>query len=338
MTAPEPLPAVVARLRALARDALEAAVPRGRPLLLVGTGIANVGDAAIAVATRRFLRARGGPYLEMDRRTWHAGAARRHLGDDGVLLLAGGGTFGDVWPPHDALRRAATAALRHLPVVQLPQTMRFRAPEALRAVGEELRAVPRLTLMLRDAEGVATARDHLGVPALLVPDLAFLLEPVAPPPERDVVALLRDDKEAARSRAERIAAPAPFPDAADWPPSPARGRRRLRRVLAATVRGVGGLGGLAPRRRRFIAALDDAELDERVATGFRRVGAGRVIVTDRLHGSILALLLGRRVVVLPDRHGKLRAFHATWTSACPDVRVCATSDEAQGVLAAWRAG
>lgn len=37
------------------------------------------------------------------------------------------------------------------------------------------------------------------------------------------------------------------------------------------------------------------------------------MVTDRLHGHILSILLGLPHVVLGDRHGKVRRFREAWT-------------------------
>ena len=51
-----------------------------------------------------------------------------------------------------------------------------------------------------------------------------------------------------------------------------------------------------------------------VLRGCRLLASGRVVITDRLHGHILSLLLSLPHVVVADRHGKLRGFWETWTS------------------------
>ena len=48
--------------------------------------------------------------------------------------------------------------------------------------------------------------------------------------------------------------------------------------------------------------------------GLRALSRGRVAVSDRLHGHILCELLGIPHVMYPDRYGKVRAFHETWTA------------------------
>ena len=80
------LPRLAARLRAV----LDPLVPVDAPALLVGSGITNVGDASIALATRRRLAARGVRVLEMDRRTYDARAAARFLGAERAGAAAEG--------------------------------------------------------------------------------------------------------------------------------------------------------------------------------------------------------------------------------------------------------
>ncbi|MBL9085520.1 MAG: polysaccharide pyruvyl transferase family protein [Planctomycetia bacterium] len=319
------------RLAATRRAALESLVPADAPALLVGSGITNVGDAAIAVATRRWLAARGTRVLEMDRRTYHAGAAARFLGPDGTVLLAGGGTIGDVWPSQAALRRRVLADLPAHRAVQLPQTVHFTSPAAMDAARASFAAHRRLVLLLRDVESVEAVRARWGLDATLAPDLAFFLGALpAAAATRDVVWLLRTDQESTRVTPARTLGPSPEPTSIDWP-APRALRRRLRRL---TARSLALVGGRAPRRRAAIARWDAQEAADRLEAGCALLASARVVVTDRLHGSLLAMLLGRPVVVLPDRHGKLRSFHHTWTSGCADVTWCDTVAEARAAVAA----
>jgi len=48
------------------------------------------------------------------------------------------------------------------------------------------------------------------------------------------------------------------------------------------------------------------------------IAAGEVLMTDRLHGHILALLMGVPNVLMNNTCGKVRAFFETWTSGCCD--------------------
>jgi exopolysaccharide biosynthesis protein PssK len=65
--------------------------------------------------------------------------------------------------------------------------------------------------------------------------------------------------------------------------------------------------------------------------GCRLLARGKVVVTDRLHGHILSLLLGIPHVLLDNSYGKLRHFHETWTWSMPRVRWVESSAEARAV-------
>jgi exopolysaccharide biosynthesis predicted pyruvyltransferase EpsI len=55
---------------------------------------------------------------------------------------------------------------------------------------------------------------------------------------------------------------------------------------------------------------------------------GRVVVTDRLHGHILCLLLGIPHIVLDNSYGKLRSFDETWTRTSTLTHWAASLDDA----------
>lgn len=332
------------RLRELARrleETLDAVLPARTPVVLVGVDSRNVGDAAIDIATRAWLTRRGCELrLTVDRRTYEPGVVARRLGDDSALLLVGGGTVGDVWRTQEALRRRALADFPGRRVVQLPQTVHFQSREAETEARSLYERCERLTFLARDAHSLEIARDRLGVRAALSPDMAVLLvDDVArrldsldgrgrrPAPERDVLWLLRDDKQAAHTDARNLPGPPQGVPSCDWPRPRRALARFLRRAVRATLR-----GGDAPRRRAAIRRDEEREARDRLATGLAFVASARVVVTDRLHGVLLCLLASVPVVAMPDRHGKLLPFLRTWL-ATTDVPWCETVDEARAVAA-----
>ena len=117
--------------------------------------------------------------------------------------------------------------------------------------------------------------------------MAFCLGPLRPGPARhEVLCLLRTDQE--RVEDQRV------------PDGRARGLAGAEPPLACTAPGRardGKLGSLAPPLARTTApALADAYerlARERLHAGLQVVGAGELLVTDRLHGHIVALLAGR---------------------------------------------
>jgi pyruvyl transferase EpsO len=70
------------------------------------------------------------------------------------------------------------------------------------------------------------------------------------------------------------------------------------------------------------SAVSDAH-DElaalQLARGHALLADGAVVVTDRLHGHLLSLLLDQPHVLLPDRYGKIHNSWLTWTYDWPEV-------------------
>ena len=71
----------------------------------------------------------------------------------------------------------------------------------------------------------------------------------------------------------------------------------------------------------------------RVERGLRLLARGETVVTDRLHGHILALLLGIPHVVMDNDYGKVGAYIAAWTQASPLVRQARSPLEVAAMVA-----
>jgi pyruvyl transferase EpsO len=71
----------------------------------------------------------------------------------------------------------------------------------------------------------------------------------------------------------------------------------------------------------------------RLSQGCRTLAAARCVVTDRLHGHILSVLLGIPHVVLDNNYGKVRSFYDTWTKGCDLVDWAESPADAAGRLA-----
>ncbi len=103
--------------------------------------IANVGDAAIWLGTRRALEAGGVRVLPVRAGHLRPRLVARAVGEHGTILLQGGGNLGDAYvPQHSA--RSGPRGLSTRPVIQLPQTVWFRAPARSSASGASPRPTP----------------------------------------------------------------------------------------------------------------------------------------------------------------------------------------------------
>lgn len=67
---------------------------------------------------------------------------------------------------------------------------------------------------------------------------------------------------------------------------------------------------------------------QRLRRGLDILSAGNVVITDRLHGYILAMLLDIPSVILDNSYGKLTSFHSTWTTGLDSIQIAKSPDEA----------
>ena len=300
----------------------------------------NVGDSAIWLGELAILRDRGIEVVYVcDVDTYTPEELRSVLGPRDAILLHGGGNFGDLYPRHQRLRERVVADFPRHRIVQLPQTLRFESPAAAGRAGDALAGHPDFHVLARDEESARIASD-LGLATRLCPDAAFALGSLPrSAPAVDVFWLSRTDGERAVGGTPETSG-VPTVEVADWFPGSPRGpgewsgaafREARRRVLAAS----------APARRsarRRVAPRFDELAAAEVARGAALLSRGRAVVTDRLHGHILSLLLGIPHVVLDTRHGKISGFREAWTRDAEEVSSATTPADALSAATRLLAG
>jgi exopolysaccharide biosynthesis predicted pyruvyltransferase EpsI len=253
-----------------------------------------------------------------------------------VILLHGGGNLGDLWPYHQALRERVMRDFPGRRIVQLPQTAHFQHLEAVEQARAIFESCSDLLLIARDSDTQERLDQWFEVPTDLAPDPAFALGPQTSGaiPAAELLWLTRTDTEATQSLTP--------PDsgdvhAVDWldddvdtilgiPMSRARAQveiwgRRSRRIPRAT-----------PAVQQVLVRAFDLLAQRRLEYGLELLARGRIVVSDRLHAHVLALLLGTPNVAVDTGYGKLASFWRTWTRDCAAVRF--TRDPAEAHLLA----
>jgi exopolysaccharide biosynthesis predicted pyruvyltransferase EpsI len=294
----------------------------------------NCGDSAIWLGEERLLETLGA------RLTYRASIRtfqRRVIAaarSDTVLLLHGGGNFGDLWPTHHEFRCRLLEEFPHHRLIQLPQSVSFASTERRDRIARLIANHSDFHLFVRERQSFDVVGRYLDCPVKLVPDAAFMLGKLPRmPAQRPVVVLARTDLEATGGGLHAHAAAAGLaPEdwlTPGWEYSPMVGRldrasRELRRFM--------------PRSR--IAAWIEADVWRRKAgiqlqRGLRILDQSTAVVTDRLHAQILCELLGIPNVAVDTGYGKIRSSHETWLAGSGTSRLVLSAAEA--VAAALRA-
>lgn len=227
------------------------------------------------------------------------------VAEDTVVLLHGGGNFGDVWDRHQLYRESVIDACRHRKVIQMPQSIHYSDTAARDRTARVIAAHPDFTLLVRDRPSFELASAQFDCEVLMCPDMAFALAPVTPPDvpiAHETMCLLRDDHERVAGAGEGYAE---IGTIVDWPTDMERASRIRQRVLRVGERLP--LGRM--RLREWVFRTRAAAQTNR---GFRLLAGAERIVTDRLHGHILSTLLGKPHVVLDNFYGKIGNFISAW--------------------------
>ncbi len=288
----------------------------------------NVGDCAILLGELDFLD-RALPKSEVDFTDWtQASHGLRQIEDSSIILIHGGGNFGDIWPDHHNFRLHILREFKHRKIVQLPQSIHFDSSAVLKETQDAIAAHPDFTILARDRRSEAFAREHFDCRVEICPDMAFAMNPIhRRAAEDDVFCLLRGDKEVVAEHDEIVRSlkamglSIKVDDWLDDPRTLAKLHDRFFRSMskhAPSVRHLMAKQALSARRKYARSRLE---------RGIDYLSQGRVVVTDRLHAHIISTLLGIPNLVFNSYDAKATALYETWTYADPNCQVLESTAE-----------
>jgi pyruvyl transferase EpsO len=299
----------------------------GRTVALVNSpDHGNPGDPGLWLGTRALLR-RLGVRVGYSASWWcFDPAALRAAVPHGPVLLNGGGNLGDLYAGQQGTRERVLRTLTDRRVIQLPQSWFFRSERAAREMSELIAGHGAVTVMVRDRASALRA-DDAGVSTVLSPDhavgLATLHSGVRP--VHDVLWMVR------RPGDPEYGGHADPPERAgwhrrDWMDGIAQDQSRWTGIPRAAVTADGWLRThwrpAAPGLRHLwpaAAATFPHTARAWVQRGVDLLASARVVVTDRLHGHLFCVLLGKPHVVLDNSYGKVSAMLDSWTGTLPGV-------------------
>jgi exopolysaccharide biosynthesis predicted pyruvyltransferase EpsI/predicted O-linked N-acetylglucosamine transferase (SPINDLY family) len=312
---------------------LAAYIPTDRPVVFVDfPDSINCGDLAIWAGETAFLSLLGvTPAYFCSMESYDKEAMRDALGDNGVILLHGGGNFGDLYIYHEFREKV----LRDFPdhdAVMFPQTVFFQNTDKRDKSAAFYNKRGRITLCARDRTSFETLKTHFpGTNVIMVPDMAFVLgaQPRPVSPRDDILWLARTDKESDFNKGANLPAfrSAQFEkltlSSDRFPVQAALATRHAERIRFTDWY---HLHIADPVLYAGLSFNEKAEIQLEWAKMI--LSFGEVVVTDRLHGHILCTLMNIPHVLLDNSYGKLRWFFDSWTHGVANVAFASSPEEA----------
>lgn len=293
--------------------------PFGRKVYILGTPThTNIGDSAIVLAEKRFLRSAG---IEENRiieltalQLCQDGKfLARYIGRRYLLCWHGGGNMGNQWRNEEILRRDVMARFPNNPTLVFPQTIYYTPDESGQL--EQHQSVPiyngkkNLTLVAREQTSCKIMEQlYPDTPLLLTPDivLSATMETFGVEQgDRDGVLLcMRSDAERSMTEEDRDAVEAALQEQ-----------------------------GFSYRETDMYCkeVVTKENRSDQVRKKMLEFVHAKLVITDRLHGMVFAAITGTPCIVFSNYNHKVRGTYE-WIKYLPYIRYAETVTDVERYL------
>ncbi len=264
---------------------------------------ANIGDALIWYGTECWLKTiRFSCKLRASCSTF----SFPELRSETVIIMQGGGNFGDIWRQHQEFR---LKVIKHYPnnrIIILPQTVFYSNPQIAMRDAAIMRQHRNVIICARDKRSLKFLKAfRFSKNLLLLPDMVFCAQLESSESTKDAIFIKRTDKEWKDVPLEQL--PSDI-EIGDWC-SIERPDEIIERFA------------LIENRDEKDSYAINVFLPHLVDLGIEQLGRYRTIYTTRLHAALLGILLGKNIVLFDNSYGKNSAFYDTWLRDIPNVKM-----------------
>ena len=293
-------------------DVVLDAIPRGSRVCYIDYPVhRNVGDLLIMRGTEAFFRANG--IETIARYSVNDCPDTLNLPPGTIVAFHGGGNFGDLYPAHQRLRERLTKVHADRRVVVLPQTVFYTESADTSAAVACMGAHPDLHVFARDVESNVRIKKLLpNATVKLSPDMAHYLWPTLYRGHIESgmgtpLRIIRRDQEAVHLESDGK-------PSMDWDDIYSLLDKGFVRCFRAV------------QRRRWLsgdilARIWLAYSNHAINKAVQQYKQYHGVETSRLHGHILACLLGIPSVLIDNSYEKNSAYFNLWTHALPGCRL-----------------
>lgn len=282
----------------------------------------NIGDTLIWQGALDFLSEK--PFKMLDFGS-SVTASLSNLKNDTIILLNGGGNFGDIYASSQDFRKKISQKYRNNKIIILPQTIYFKDKLNEENDFKILAEHENLYLCVRDQESYDIALRYLEKEkVLLLPDMAFCIKEETLKKggstgrkllmkRIDLEAIAVDDKYVKEVDKQ-----------SDWPTFEKHTIRclYLRFLMKINQKIFNPDSGKKTILSKYIDNyVFNTYRGYLLTTGINFINLFDEIYTTRLHGCILSLLLDKKIILLNNSYGKNKAYYNVWLKDSDNIKV-----------------
>lgn len=247
----------------------------------------NLGDYAIYVAERmlfqRRLPERNVFGVNMTDFQHEISALKKLLKREDLLVLTGGGNLGNQYMDDEKIRRVVIEQFPNNRIVVFPQTMYFtkdtEGATELQKSAAIYNAHKDLWLVARDELSYRTMREEFTCKVRLLPDVVLTWGSLTPTEKKGALLVLRNDVEGVLDK---------------------EARTEITEMLVAEYEEV------EETDTEIAIGNRTDELEEKLIQKLEQINRAELVVTDRLHGMIMAAIAQTPCIVLSNYNHKVR--------------------------------
>lgn len=277
----------------------------------------NIGDSLIWKGTEEYLKTL--PYKCLYRAS-SGTYVKPKISNNVVVILHGGGNFGDLYRKHSIFRLQIVKDFPENKIIILPQTVFYKNIYTLKQDAHIMEKHSNLTICARDYVSHQLLKTHFPTNnILLLPDMAFcisqgFLNQYKKSEQNKAIFIKRKDKEYVKFNYEKYLNNQQNIETHDWP--------SVENVLfiSTVLYLLQGLNlifhGFKYMNRLSGKIIDwyaiNIYMPRLVKIGVQFMSGYKYVYTTRLHGAILSLLLKKTVTIFDNSYGKNFSFYNSW--------------------------
>ncbi|ELS1885481.1 TPA: polysaccharide pyruvyl transferase family protein [Raoultella planticola] len=293
-------------------------IPSGSKIILLDTPLhLNVGDVLIHKGQLQFFKENNIKIIsEHSDKASKSFILKNHkkISPEVIIVLTGGGNFGDLYQHHQTLRETVCHYLPNNKIVLLPQTAHFDSQEKMLESAEIFRKHKNVYLFARDDATFELFSKNFSDHVYKCPDMAHALYKIFPTQKRDAAKnktmyMIRNDKEGSEldKKYDKF-------KKEDWDTiCNVNDKKKLRNLLLREK--INRALGLNIFNIESNWNFYTDEMLVRINNYFMSFDE---VVTSRMHGHILCCILGIKTKVIDNSYGKNLGYYESWTKEVPN--------------------